>query len=204
MDWLNKRKQDFFYKKAKAEKYRARSAYKLIEIQKKFHIIKVGDIIIDLGAAPGSWSQVALDFIGDNGKVLAVDMLEMAPLKGNFVFVKGDIFKERIIAKIKEVITQADVVISDAAPEFSGVRMLDIGRADTLCEQILEIAKQTLKKGGYFVCKSFQSAEHQKFIANVKKNFENVKEFKPAASLRESSEIYIIGIGFRRGKQQAS
>lgn len=197
-DYLERRKSDVFYQKAKLEKYRARSAYKLIEIQERFHIIKKGNSVVDLGAAPGSWSQVAVEFIGAAGKVVAVDLLPLAPISGNLVFIQGDFTKETTIEKIKSEIGRADVVISDAAPEFSGIRAMDYGIAIDLNFAALELAKQILMGNGNFACKSFQSAEFQRFLKEVKKNFSKVELFKPASSQKSSPEVYIIGLKFKK------
>ena len=200
--WLEKRKKEFFYKKAKTEEYRARSAYKLIELQEKFHLIKKGDTVLDLGAAPGSWSQVALEFAGKNGKVIGVDILPIAPLAENFVFIQGDLMKPETAKKINAIAEKVDVVISDAAPEFSGIKALDIGKASDMNFAILDLAKQVLKIGGNFVCKSFQSSEFQDFLKEVRKAFSDVKTIKPAASEKKSPEIYVIGLKFKKEKQQ--
>jgi 23S rRNA (uridine2552-2'-O)-methyltransferase len=199
--WLVQRKKEQYYQKAKSEKYRARSAYKLVELQKRFQLIKVGNIVVDLGAAPGSWSQVALEFIGTTGKVIGVDIKTVIGLKDNYEFVRGDIFKESILEKIKQALPRAaDVVIADAAPEFSGVRTRDIGIAMLLSFRSLQIAKDILRPNGKFVSKAFRGADYDKFVAEVKKNFEVVKEFKPKASLSESAEIYVIGLRLKKSK----
>jgi 23S rRNA (uridine2552-2'-O)-methyltransferase len=199
--WLVQRKKEQYYQKAKAEKYRARSAYKLVELQKRFQLIKAGNIVVDLGAAPGSWSQVALEFIGTTGKVIGVDIKTVIGLKDNYEFVRGDIFQESILEKIKKALPRAaDVVIADAAPEFSGVRTRDIGIAMLLSFRSLQIAKDVLRPNGKFVSKAFRGADYDKFVAEVKKNFEVVKEFKPKASLSESSEIYVIGLRLKKSK----
>ncbi|MEM2874096.1 MAG: RlmE family RNA methyltransferase [Candidatus Nanoarchaeia archaeon] len=201
-NFLQKRKSEFFYRKAKAEKYRARSAYKLLELQKKFHIIKPGDVVVDLGAAPGSWSQVALQFAGKNGIVIGVDIKPVIRLKGNYVFVLGDVFKESTIEKLSQVMPKlANVVLSDMAPEFSGIRTKDIGMAMQLSFRALEIAKKFLKEGGIFVVKTFRGPDYADFISNVKENFKIVKEVKPSASLKKSAEIYIVALQFKKGKQ---
>ena len=200
--WLKKRKKEFFYKRAKSEEYRARSAYKLIELQEKFHLVKKGDVVLDLGAAPGSWSQVALEFAGKSGKVIGVDILPIAPIAGNFVFIQGDLTRPEVIEKIKAVTKKIDVVISDAAPEFSGIKTIDIGAAAYLNSASLEIARKVLKEGGNFVCKSFQGSEFQDFLKEAKKVFSDVKTVKPAASEKKSPEIYVIGLKFKKEKQQ--
>jgi 23S rRNA (uridine2552-2'-O)-methyltransferase len=200
--WLKQRKGEFFYKKAKAEKYRARSAYKLLELQKKFHFIGRGNIVVDLGAAPGSWSQVALQFVGPNGKVIGVDIKPVISLGNNYESVLGDIFKDSTIVKIKQKLNRAaDVVISDVAPEFSGIRTRDIGIAMLLSFRALQIAKKILKQDGIFVTKAFHGVDYEAFVSEIKKSFAAVKIVKPLASLRESAEVYIIGLRFRKGKQ---
>lgn len=200
-EFVKQRKKEFFYKQAKSEKYRARSAYKLLEIQKKFRLIKSGNVVVDLGAAPGSWSQVALQFVGANGKVIGVDIKPVLSLKGNYETVLGDIFKDSTLEKIKQVLSRdADVVISDVAPEFSGIRTRDIGIAMLLSFRALQIAKEVLKEGGNFVSKAFRGSDYEKFVSEVRKNFAIVKEFKPKASLQESAEMYIIGLKLRKSK----
>jgi len=199
--WLTKRKAETFYKKAKQEKYRARSAYKLIEINKKYKLIKPGNVVVDCGAAPGSWSQVALEIVGEDGFVLAIDILPVAPLKGSFDFLQADLTKPSIIEKIRKNLPwKADVVISDAAPEFSGIRERDVGLTLQLNKTIFKIAKEILKKDGNFVCKSFQGPELKDFISEVKKDFKTVKTTKPSASLKKSAEVYVIAKNFLKRK----
>jgi 23S rRNA (uridine2552-2'-O)-methyltransferase len=198
-EFVKRRKSEFFYLKAKEEKYRARSAYKLLDLQKKFHLIKQGNFVIDCGAAPGSWSQVAMQFVGDKGKVLAIDILPVSQLSGSFTFLKANLMKPDIIDKIKELLDRpADLVMSDAAPEFSGIRMMDIGRAMDLNLAILEIAKKILKTGGNFVCKAFQGPDFQDFVKEVRKIFKDVHLEKPEASLKESAEVYIVALKLKK------
>jgi len=197
--FVKKRKAEYFYRRAKEEKYRARSAYKLLEINERFKIIKKGDIVVDLGAAPGSWSQVALNLVGETGYVIAVDMLTVPPISGPFKFVRADLAKPSAKNKILNALpNQANVVISDVAPEFSGIKSKDIGLAMELNKKILEIAKEILKPRGHFCCKSFQGKEFQEFISEVKRNFQMVKTFKPKSSLKTSPEIYLIGKVFKQ------
>jgi 23S rRNA (uridine2552-2'-O)-methyltransferase len=201
-EFVKQRKREFFYKKAKAEKYRARSAYKLLELQKKFRLIRKGDVVVDLGAAPGSWSQIALQFTGVNGRVIGVDIKPVIGLRGNYNFVLGDIFKDSTLEKIKRALPRpADVVVSDVAPEFSGVRTRDIGIAMLLSFRALQIAREILKPNGKFLSKAFRGPDYTQFISEVKKNFEIVKEIKPKASLLESAEIYIIGLKKKVNKE---
>ncbi|MCX6774657.1 MAG: RlmE family RNA methyltransferase [DPANN group archaeon] len=201
--WLVKRKGEFFYRKAKAEKYRARSAYKLLEVQSKFKLIKKGDIVVDLGAAPGSWSQVALEFIGENGFVIGVDIIPVVGLSGNYKFILGDICKESTLAKIKkELHRDASVVIADAAPDFSGIRTKDVGVSMQLSFRAIEIAKEILRNGGNFVTKTFRGIDYNLFIAEMKRNFGVVREVKPKASQQESAEVYVVGLKFKKPKSK--
>jgi 23S rRNA (uridine2552-2'-O)-methyltransferase len=204
-EFVKQRKREFFYKKAKAEKYRARSAYKLLDLQKKFQLIKEGDVVVDLGAAPGSWSQVALGYVGDEGKVIGVDVKTVISLEGNYESVIGDIFKESTIKKLKQkLLRKVDVVISDVAPEFSGVRTRDIGMAMLLSSRALQIAVEILKRSGIFVAKAFRGPDYEKFVSAVKSKFKIVKIVKPEASIKESAEIYIVAKYFRKEKQPSA
>lgn len=202
-EFVRQRKREFFYRMAKSEKYRARSAYKLIELQKNFHLIKEGDIVVDLGAAPGSWSQVALQFVGADGKVIGVDIETVAGLNNNYEFVLGDIFKDSTLEKLKQALPrEADVVISDVAPGFSGIKTRDIGYSMLLAFRSLNIAKAVLKNGGSFVSKAFRGVDYNKFISEVRKNFRIVKEVKPKASQKESAEIYIVAFKLVKTEKQ--
>jgi 23S rRNA (uridine2552-2'-O)-methyltransferase len=195
MEWHLKRKGEFFYRRAKAEKYRARSAYKLLELQKKFRLIKSGNVVVDLGAAPGSWSQVALKFVGTNGRVIGVDVKKVLGLGKNYDFVLGDISRESTLEKLKQKLKRkADLVLSDVAPEFSGIRSRDVGVAMQFSFRALELTKEILKEGGSFVTKAFRGVDYNDFIANVKKSFAVVKEVKPSASLKESAEVYVVAL----------
>ncbi|MGB9675524.1 MAG: RlmE family RNA methyltransferase [Candidatus Nanoarchaeia archaeon] len=197
--WFKKRKQEFFYRKAKKEKFRARSAYKLLEIQNKFKIIKKDNIVIDLGAAPGSWSQVALDCVGKNGLVIGVDIVPISDLGKNFEAVLGDICAQSTIKKVNELLDgkKADVVLCDAAPKFSGIKSKDIGLALKITKCALNFALSVLKQNGCFVTKAFRGPEYGFFLREIRQYFKQVKEFKPKASLKGSAEIYIICTGFR-------
>lgn len=190
MSWLQRRRSEFFYKKAKKEKYRARSAYKLLEAQKKFHLIKRGDYVLDLGAAPGSWSQVALDFVGRTGHVIAVDITPIVPLKGPFEFIHGDFTSKSIQTKLSG--KKFNVILCDAAPEFSGVKELDFGRTLDLNKKTISLAEKFLIKNGNLFFKSFQKPELRALISELKKKFKFVKIFKPTASLKRSPEVYVV------------
>ncbi len=196
--WYAERKQDYYYKEAKKKGYRARSAFKLIQIQNRYRILKKGCIVIDLGASPGGWSQVASKYAS---KVIAVDLQPMQPLE-KVIFLKGDMTKDETIEKIKEYVKEkeVDVVISDASPNITGNYDLDQARSVWLCQNALKIAKKFLKEGGNFVCKIFEGEDYPNFLHEVRKNFRMVKPHCPKASRKKSSEIYIIAKGYKTNK----
>jgi 23S rRNA (uridine2552-2'-O)-methyltransferase len=191
--WYKSRKREHFYKEAKKLGYRARSAFKLKQIQDRFLVFSKKDVVVDLGAAPGGWSQVAKEFVGEQGVVVGVDILPVQPLD-NVHFIKGDIMEDETLRKIREVLKddKADVVISDLSPDISGVYSVDQARSVGLCERAFEIAEKLLKPGGNFVCKIFEGEDTGSFIEKVKRRFYIVKRFSPKASRKTSSEIYII------------
>jgi 23S rRNA (uridine2552-2'-O)-methyltransferase len=189
------RRKDYFYHKAKREGYRSRASYKLQQINKKFYLIKRDDTVVDLGAAPGGWLQVAKEISG--GLVLGVDIQNIAPLGGVETF-RGDITDPTTIKSIKGMIEKtggADVVICDASPNLSGNWNLDHARSIDLCRSALVIATKILKPGGNFVVKVFQGDMFPDFLAEVKKHFGFVRAYTPQASRKESAEIYVIGKG---------
>ncbi len=195
--WYRERKKERYYRAAKKEGYRARSAYKLFQIQKRYRVIKKGDRILDLGAAPGGWSQVA---VRCGAMVIAVDKDYMKPMEG-VQFIQGDITEQSIVQKIKEKAREVDAVISDISPDITGNYTLDQARSIWLSENALNIAQETLKENGKFVCKVFVGEDYQPFLKKVKENFQMVKAFSPQASRKSSSEIYVIGIGFKGRKE---
>lgn len=191
------RKKDRFYWLAKDEGYRSRAAYKLLQINNRFHVIKKNDTIVDLGAAPGGWLQVSREI--SDGKVVGVDLQRIKPVEG-VENVKGDMTSDRTIRKTLKIIGDegVDVVISDAAPNLSGNWSLDHARSIDLVESALEFAKQVLKPGGNFVVKVFQGDMFNDFLDKVKTNFAYVKGHEPRASRSQSAEIYVIGKDFLR------
>lgn len=191
--WYSEKKKEHFYKEAKRVGYRARSAFKLLQIQKKFKILKNGFTVIDLGAAPGGWSQVAKEIVGSKGTVVGIDLSLIKPIHG-ITFLKGDMTQETSIKELIEVIGEkkVDVVLSDMSPDISGNYSIDHARSIFLSNQALETAKNILKPGGTFVCKVFSGEELDKFIKNVKDHFKSVKRFSPVASRKSSSEEYIV------------
>jgi len=197
--WLQERKRDYYYKKAKEEKYRSRAAYKLFQTVEKYRFMKNGDVIVDLGAAPGGWLQVARKTIGNKGFVLGVDLKAIEPLREpNVRTIIGDINEQETLHQIQESLPRkADVVLSDASPNISGIWEVDHARQIDLAQQALEIALVTLKPLGNFFVKVFEGGMLNDFIKEVKGHFEEVRVIKPKASRAKSSEIFILGMGLK-------
>lgn len=191
--WYREKKREHYYKEAKRLGYRARSAFKLKQIQKRFDVFSKEDIVIDLGAAPGGWSQTAKEFVGKQGIVIGADILQIKPLD-NVQFIQGDITDNGTLEEIKQILNdaKADVVLSDMSPDVSGNYSVDQARSLWLCERALDVAEQVLHPGGTFICKIFEGADTKEFIEKVKHRFSSVRTFAPDASRKSSSEIYII------------
>ncbi|RJS75741.1 RlmE family RNA methyltransferase [Methanophagales archaeon] len=191
-------KRDRYYKKAKEEGYRSRSAYKLMQIEDRFKLLKHGDIVVDLGAAPGGWSQVAKALVGERGAVISVDLQHIEQMKG-VITIKSDIREEELTLKaIKEAIAlkgEVDVVISDVSPQLSGNRDYDHFRSYELSNSALNIAVAVLRKEGKFVTKIFQGDCYTRFYSAVKGKFRVTKAYSPVASRKRSAEVYVIGQG---------
>jgi len=195
-DWVRRRKRDYYYRRAKKEDLRSRASFKLLEIVKKYGFIKAGDVVVDLGAAPGGWLQVSRKIVGESGFVLGVDVRRIRPLGFNNVFtIVGDIRDPEIIGRIKAILPRpADVVLSDVSPRVSGVWEVDHARQIGLAERSLEIALEILRREGNFLVKVFQGYLHEEFLRLVRRWFYKVKAVKPKASRKESAEIYILGM----------
>jgi 23S rRNA (uridine2552-2'-O)-methyltransferase len=200
--WMREHIKDPYVQKAKAEGYRSRAAYKLLELDKKDRLLAPGQLLIDLGAAPGSWSQVAVARIGSKGRVVAVDLLPMEPLPG-VQFVQGDFREQQVLEALLVLLggRKADLVISDLAPNISGIGVSDQARSIYLCELALEFARQCLKPGGSLLVKVFQGAGFAEFLADMRKAFVKVGSRKPEASRGRSSEMYLLGKGYKSGIQ---
>lgn len=196
--WYKEKKREHFYKQAKKQGYRARSAYKLLQIQKKFHLIHSGDVVVDLGAAPGGWSQVVHKLVQPDGVVVGVDLSLIKPYE-NVVFIKGDMSNDETIQLIRQSIDfqSANVVLSDMAPNISGQYSMDHARSIYLSRQALKTAEQVLCKGGCFVCKVFMGEMLQDFVSQINDSFDYVKGFSPNASRKSSSEQYIIAKSYK-------
>ena len=190
-DWVNKQRRDTYVRQSKVDGYRARSAYKLIEIDKKFKIFKGGLTIIDIGAAPGSWSQYASRVV-KNGKIISIDLKEMQPIP-NTIQIKGDFTENEIQKKIKDKLsTNADVLMSDMAVNTTGIKDIDAIQTGELCKESLVFSKEVIKKQGYFISKIFMGSTFNEIVALGKKIFKEVKVFKPKSSRKDSKESFII------------
>ena len=196
--WLKEHFDDQYVKKSKENGYRSRASFKLIEINEKDKLIKPGMTVIDLGAAPGGWSQIAAELVGDIGRVVASDILEMSPLAG-VEFIQGDFTEEAVLNKILDTMggDLADVVISDMAPNMSGNNAVDQPAAMYLVELALDMAREVLKPNGSFVAKVFQGEGFDQYMADVRTHFKKVVTRKPDSSRARSREVYIIGVGFK-------
>ena len=190
-NWVNKQRRDTYVRQSKVDGYRARSAYKLIEINEKFKIFKNGINIIDIGAAPGSWSQYAAKVI-KNGKIISVDLKEIEKIK-NTIQIKGDFTSEKTKDLIKKNFdTQLDVVLSDMAVNTTGVKDLDSIQTGELCKDAMIFSKDILSKDGFFVSKIFMGSTFNEIVALGKKIFKEVKVFKPKSSRKDSKESFLI------------
>ena len=190
-NWVNKQKRDIYVRQSKVDGYKARSAYKLIEIDKKFKIFKNGMFILDIGAAPGSWSQYASKTI-KNGKIISIDLKEISPID-NGIHIKGDFTEPDIQEKIKENLTKEfDVVMSDMAVNTTGVKNLDSIQTGELCKEAMTFSKKVISSKGYFISKIFMGSTFNEIVALGKKIFKEVKVFKPLSSRKESKESFII------------
>ena len=182
-------RSDAFQRRARREGYRARSAYKLMDIQKKSKIFKKADTVLDLGAAPGGWSQVALEHIGDDGKLVGVDLQHVLPLKGA-QFIQGDLRELETRNELENLLPRADVVISDMSPNLSGNYSVDQARSVELSSLALDIASE--RKANSFVVKVFEGSDFQDFREAVIDEFGSVRTLSPEASRKKSSEVYLI------------
>jgi 23S rRNA (uridine2552-2'-O)-methyltransferase len=190
--WLDERKKDHYYKKAKKHKLRSRAVFKLIQLNNKFNFLKKGDSVLDLGCAPGGWLKALKDIVGEKGIVLGVDLQPITPLP-KVKFILGDITDENTLNEIKEISSSFDVITSDCSPNVSGNWEVDHARQIYLAEKSLEICQQLLCEEGNFIVKVFQGELFNEFIEKMKKMFEKVIISKPDASRKRSSEIYVVG-----------
>ncbi len=191
--------EDYYYFKARSKGYRSRASFKLEQIDKKFHVFHKGALVVDLGAAPGGWSQVAARRVGDAGKVIAIDKAYISSFKqSNIEIVQKDIFDAKLVQLINKEYGLVDVLLSDCAPSVSGNWSRDHFTQIMLADRALDVAENLLRNNGVLVCKLFQGSELQKFMNRLKSFFGKTKLFKPEASRIKSSEIYAIGLNFKK------
>ena len=190
-NWINKQRRDTYVRQSKVDGYRARSAYKLIEINEKFKIFKGGMNVIDIGAAPGSWSQYASKVV-KNGKIVSIDLKEMEKIK-NTIQIKGDFTEIDIQNRIKDNLDEAaDVVMSDMAVNTTGIKNVDSIQTGELCKEAMTFSKNILNEKGFFISKMFMGGNFNEIVALGKKIFKEVKVFKPNSSRKDSKESFII------------
>ena len=190
-NWVNKQRRDAYVKQSKVDGYRARSAYKLIEIDKKFKIFKGGVSVIDIGAAPGSWSQYVAKTV-KSGRLISIDLKEMEPI-GNSVQIHGDFTEQQIQDEIKKYTkTKIDVVMSDMAVNTTGIKNIDSIQTGELCKEAMIFSKDVISKKGIFISKIFMGSTFNEIVALGKKFFREVKVFKPKSSRKDSKESFII------------
>ena len=190
-NWVNKQRRDIYVRQSKVDGYRARSVYKLIEIDEKFKIFKGGLSVIDIGAAPGSWSQYALK-ASKSGKLISIDLKKMEPI-GNSIQIQGDFTEEKTQEEIKKNInSKVDVVMSDMAVDTTGIKNIDSIQTGELCKEAMFFAKDLMKENGYFISKIFMGGTFNEIVAEGKKYFKEVKVFKPKSSRKDSKESFIV------------
>lgn len=194
--WMQEHVNDEYVKRAQKEGYRARAAYKLMEIDDKDKLIKPGMTVVDLGSTPGSWSQVAVQRLKGQGRIIALDILDMQPIKG-VEFIQGDFREESVLKLLEEQLNNklVDLVIADMAPNMSGIADVDQAGAAYLTELALEFSKDWLKPGGNFLVKVFIGAGFEEILQNMRQMFDKVVTRKPKASRDRSSEVYLLGLG---------
>ncbi len=196
--WLTRQQKDPYVRQAQQSHYRSRAVYKLIEIDEKDHLFKQGQTIVDLGAAPGSWSQYVSEKIGNKGRLIAIDILPIQPID-NTLFIKGDFTEQSVYEQCLQAIesTRADLVISDMAPNLSGIRAADQARSLYLAELSFDLAKTVLKKGGDMLVKVFEGEGTDTYRHDLKEHFAKIVVRKPKASRDDSREFYVLARTFR-------
>jgi len=201
--WIRERKNEYYYKKAKQENYRSRAIYKLVQANNKYGFIKLRDVVVDLGAAPGGWIQAARKMTGRHGFVLGVDLKPIEPFTQDYIrTIVGDLTEPEIVEQILSFLPRKpDVVISDAAPNITGVWEVDHARQIELASKALEIVLQILKPNGNFFVKLFEGDLMNDFVQTVKGLFTEVKIVKPQASRSKSSEMYLLALGLKTESQ---
>ncbi len=194
--WMMEHVNDVYVQRARSEGYRSRAAYKLLEIDARDKLLRPGMVVVDLGATPGGWSQVAQSKVGNRGLVVALDLLEMDPLRG-VTFLQGDFCTENAVQMLEQALSgrQIDLVLSDMSPNISGISMSDQARVMDLAERALDFSSQHLKPGGSFLVKVFQGSGFQEYFRLMRGRFRSQVTRKPAASRDRSKELYLLGKG---------
>ncbi|MBD3618439.1 MAG: 23S rRNA (uridine(2552)-2'-O)-methyltransferase RlmE [Chromatiales bacterium] len=194
--WLKEHFKDEYVRRAQEQGYRSRAVFKLLEVQEKDRILKPGMVVVDLGAAPGGWSEAARQLVGRNGRVIATDILPMDPIEG-VEFLEGDFREDEVLDRLLALIGEdrADLVLSDMAPNMSGVDAVDQPRAMYLAELALDLARKILKPGGDFLVKVFQGEGSEEYLRTLRQDFDKVIVRKPRASRPRSREVYILARG---------
>jgi len=202
--WIRERKNEHYYKKAKAENYRSRSTYKLVQVNEKYAFIKLRGVVVDLGAAPGGWIQAARKVVGRHGFVLGVDIKPIEPFPQEYIrTIIGDLTDPGIVEQIMSFLPRKpDAVLSDAAPNITGVWEVDHARQIDLASKALDVTLQILRPGGTFFVKLFQGDLMDEFVQTVKSHFSEVKFVKPAASRAKSSEMYLLAIDLKNNTNE--
>jgi len=197
--WLDRHINDPYVQRAQRDGWRSRAAFKLLELDQRDRLLRPGLLVVDLGAAPGGWSQVAARAVGSKGRVVALDLLPMEPL-GGVDIVQGDFREEAVLSRLLAALDgrQPDLVLSDMAPNVTGMQAVDQPRAVHLCELAFELANQVLKQGGTLVMKAFHGEGFDAMIRDARAQFERLVTRKPASSRTQSREVYLVGRGFRR------
>ena len=197
--WRQRQGSDVYFERAKQEGYRARSAYKLLQIQERFGILNRGQVVVDLGAAPGSWSQVASRVVGSAGRVIAVDLKPIEPV-ARVSILQGDVNAREVQVQIVEIAGGAvDVVLSDAAPNTTGIQLRDHVLSVELVRAALDVARRVLKPGGHLVAKVFEGEDLPQLIVDLRQAFSRVKPYYPAATRREGREVFLVCLAFKVG-----
>lgn len=195
--WLDRQHSDPYVKRAQREGYRSRAAYKLLEIQEKDRVFRPGMRVLDLGAAPGSWSQIAARLVGRNGQVVALDLLPMDPLPG-VILLEGDFREPQLLDELRLVLGDEplDLVLSDMAPNITGMAAVDQPRSMYLVELALDLARERLKPGGSLIVKVFQGQGFDSLLGDIRQSFSRVVSRKPKSSRSQSRELYLVAKGF--------
>lgn len=192
--WLREHVNDTYVQRARAQGYRSRASYKLVEMDDRDHLIRAGDVVVDLGATPGGWSQVAAKKMQGKGRIIAVDLLEMEPLPG-VIFVQGDFREQAVLHNLENLLAgeKVGLVLSDMSPNISGIALCDQARAAHLAELALEFARNWLKPEGALLVKAFHGSGFNDFVLEMRKTFKAVSSRKPDASRDRSPEVYLLG-----------